>query len=405
MPTFAYRAYGDAGPVETGTVEAVDASDAARQLQRARKRAFEIRPVDQGTASFGRKTAGEGGQRLGAKDLAQLFQEVAALQKAGFTAFASLRIVAAASAQQRKTQMQGAADRISAGAAFSEAFGTLPGMPHDVRPMLASGESSGRLVDVLERLAESFAGRAAVQKAILDAIAYPAFLVLAGLTAVLFFALYLIPSIEPLFAHQPDGAPLAVRLFSWLGAILRAAWPAIVLGLAAGLVATLLAARSRRLGPMASRVAARIPILGKLVRMAVLSRYLHTLSMLLGNGVTMSSALRLAEETAVLPAYRRAFADIREGVTRGERLDAMCKKSGLFDIASTTLIQLGEESNSLPTLLGKAAALLDSNRKRRLDGLLAVLSPLLTIAMGILIGGLVLSVMTALLAINDAALQ
>lgn len=95
----------------------------------------------------------------------------------------------------------------------------------------------------------------------------------------------------------------------------------------------------------------------------------------------------------------------RDDVANGEQLQTALRKSGLLDDATLTLIGMGEQANRLPQVLGRASSLVDARLKRTIDRTIAFLSPALTIGLGIMIGALVVSVMTALLSINEMAVQ
>jgi general secretion pathway protein F len=102
----------------------------------------------------------------------------------------------------------------------------------------------------------------------------------------------------------------------------------------------------------------------------------------------------------------RAKLDLaRDNVANGEQLQTSLRKSGLFDDATLTLIGMGEQANRLPQVLGRASSLIDARLKRAVDRAVGFLSPALTIGLGVKIGGLVVSVTTALLSINEMAVQ
>ena len=104
-------------------------------------------------------------------------------------------------------------------------------------------------------------------------------------------------------------------------------------------------------------------------------------------------------------SYHAALRDVRKSVLQGAAFVTSIKATGLLDDTTLALLSVGEEANRLPEMLERAAYLLDRETTRQLDRMLKLLTPVITIAMGLLIGGLVISVMSAILSINDLALQ
>ncbi len=404
MASFTYRAYLTDGSPEAGRIDAADSHDAARKLLQAGKRPFALTELD--VAGSAQQANALWWQIRRTPDLAKLLSELSVLLEAGFNVPAALRIFATAEASgHHRTQLLTISDQIANGKSFSEAFSTLPGLPSTMGAMIASGESSGRIVEVIARMAEDHRYRAERRSAILGALAYPAFLVLMIIAAVLFLSLFLMPAIEPIFEAGTAQKPVVVALFSGLGRLLSGHAVAIVCGvLVSALGATLL--WQRPAGRLAiARLLLKMPILGRLRRDNAVATYLHTLSLLMENDVAMIEALRLAALTCSIPDMKARFASVRDGVATGERLQDACKKTGMFSDATLTLVGIGEESNRLPTLLRRASALVEAKVKRRIDQLVTFLTPAITIALGLTVGGLFVSVMTALLSVNEVAVQ
>jgi general secretion pathway protein F len=140
-------------------------------------------------------------------------------------------------------------------------------------------------------------------------------------------------------------------------------------------------------------------------RESAIVRYLDALSLLTENGVAMIESLRLAALTCSGPEIGERIQTVGSFVANGERLKTAFEKTSIFDGPTLTLVGIGEESNSLPLLLKRASVLVETRLKKSIDRMVTFLTPAITIALGLLIGGLVVSVMTALLSINDIAVQ
>ena len=328
------------------------------------------------------------------------------LLQAGFNAAAALRVLASAEASApERARLERISDEIATGRSLSQAFTLLPGMTAEVSAAITAGEASGRIAEVVARMADIGKERALRRAAVRDALVYPGFLLLMVVAAFLFLSLFLMPAIEPIFESGTMAKPLVVSLLSAFGGIIREHGPAIAsLGLAGAALLTLLANRPSGKA-LLSHVLLRLPVVGPLRRQAALLRFLDTLSLLSGNGVPLIEALKLAADTCPLPAIQTRLHAIRDYVASGERLQPAFAATKLFDAPTLTLVGIGEESNSLSPLLKRASGLIEARLKTRLDRIVTFLTPAITVGLGLLIGTLVVSVMTALLSMNQIAIQ
>ncbi len=407
MAAFSYRAYLRDGTSESGVVEALDHREASRKLAQANKKPFLLKPVSGGTTRLGIASAGQPWWKLQRRqDLTKLLTDLAVLLQAGFNAAAALRVLASAEASAPdRAQLEKISDEIATGRSLAQAFAALPGMTGEVSATVAAGEASGRIAEVVARMAEIHKERTLRHAAVRDALIYPGFLLLMVVAAFLFLSLFLMPAIEPIFESGTLNKPLVVSLLSAFGAIVREHGFTIA-GLSLAGTA-LLALLGNRPGGRAflSRILLKLPVVGPLRRQAALLRFLDTLSLLAGNGVPLIEALRLAADTCPLPTVQARLHAIRDHVANGERLQPAFAASHLFDAATLTLVGIGEESNSLSPLLKRATGLIEARLKTTLDRIVTFLTPAITIGLGLLIGTLVVSVMTALLSMNQIAIQ
>ncbi|MGX5805657.1 type II secretion system F family protein [Bradyrhizobium sp. Arg314] len=404
MPSFAYRALLPDGATEAGVVNAPSKQEAARRLAQQGRRSFYL-AQDNGTTTRFRWPAGDFGltKRI---DLGQLFAELSVLLNAGFTIDRALgAVISGEGHAARRKQIQAVLDVTTSGRSIAEAFLTLPGISADVAALLASGERSGKMAYICQRLAENFEARAKRRTAIIEALTYPAFLLVVMFGALIILATVLVPALEPIFEGSSAPRPLTMRMLSALGTVFTEypfIFPLVAL---AGLLAYLLVSKSSAARNAFSRWSLKIPLFGPLITNAVLARYLDTLSLLLGNGVTMSEALRLAAGISQYASLKTSFSAIEEEVANGVRLHPAAAKAGIFDNPTLSLISLGDDANALPVVLDRAGRMLQAALTRRIDMLLKLLTPALTISLGLLVGSLVVSVMTTILSINDLALQ
>lgn len=403
MAAFNYRAYLTDGTTESGVVDALDQRDASRKLVQANKKPFLLKPASGGESA----ARGQPWWKLQrAPDLAKLLADLAVLLQAGFNAAAALRVLASAqTSAPERARLERISDEIASGRSLAQAFAALPGMTEEVSATIAAGEASSRISDVVARLAESHKERALRRAALRDALIYPGFLLLMVIAAFLFLSLFLMPAIEPIFESETVEKPLVVTVLSAFGSMVRNHGLTMAgAGLAAAALIALLLNRPSGRAAL-SRIILRLPVVGPLRRQAALLRFLDTLALLVGNGVTLIEALKLAADTCPFPTVQARLHAIRDHVANGERLQPAFAASNLFDAPTLTLVGIGEESNTLNPLLKRASTLIEARLKTSLDRIITFLTPAITIGLGLLIGTLVVSVMTALLSMNQAAIQ
>lgn len=403
MTAFVYRAYRFDGTVETGTLEASSKQEAARKLSLESRQPFFLAPA------VSRSGSGNIGSFLALSrrmDFGRLFSELAVLLNAGFTIDAALHAAISGEGDaSRRADLQKVLEQIISGRPAAEAFSILPGLAPEAAALLASGERSGKLATVCQRLADSYEAKKKRRAAILGALTYPAFLlvVMAGALAIL--ATVLAPALEPIFDGSDKAKPLMLTVLSSVGTALTT-YPFIFPAVAAsGLLCFLLGKRSQGTQKLIGSLSMKIPLLGTLLKSTAAARYLDTLSLLLANGVPMAEAMKLSADASRHSVLKAGFKAMEDAVANGTRLHSAMIESGLFDNTTTALISLGEEANALPIVLERAANMLNVRVSRRIDGTLKLLTPLLTVSLGLLVGSLVVSVMTTILSVNDLALR
>ena len=406
MASFSYRAYLEDGSPEAGVIEASDRREASRKLAQSKKRPFALNEVNSkaiGSAAaasrpwwtFGRKT-----------DLTKILAELSVLLDAGFNVAAALRIVASAEASLHdRDRLLAISDQIANGKSFSEAFASLPELPAEMSAMIASGESTGKIAQVIARMSEGYRYRAERRSAIIEALVYPSFLVMMVIGAFLFLSLFLMPAIEPVFESGTVEKPLVVKLLAGFGRLLTENGPMVLASLITVIGGMFLLLRRPVGRLLMSRTGLALPVIGRLRRESAVVRYLDTLSLLTENGVPMIESLRLSALTCTVPDMRQRLETVRDNVANGERLQAAFARTSIFDGPTLTLVGIGEESNSLPLLLKRSSMLTETRLKRSIDPNDTVLTPANTNGLGRMIGGRVVSVMTALLSINEIAVQ
>lgn len=401
MIRFSYRAYGKDGNETKGLIEAGSRLEAARLISKTGRKLVDLREEGESLGKASRIWANVVARR--SISFHRLFSELTILLQAGFTIDAALKAIAAS--QRGKEGVAEVVASIGSGNSFSEAVAKLPDSHPAVVALLVSGEHSGRLEEVVSVLAVMFEEEKKRRAEVLEALLYPIFLLLMMLFAVGIIMFALVPAIDPVFEGIADRRPVLISLLS-AGRLLLLSYgwiiPAVIL---LGGVVILYARQTKAGRDAVSFLWLKMPLLGRISGARGCARYLHVLGMLLANGVPMKKALELAAMSCPVAAYRSKMTSIRSSVTAGIPFRKAAKEANLFDSTSLSLIEMGDEANKLPDALKRAAFLLETETSRDIRRMLTLLTPVITIAMGGVIGGIVISVMDALLGINNLAVQ
>ena len=402
MPWYTYSALSKSGAKISGETEAASRAAVVDWLLGQGHTPVDVqeRGVKKSRSKFG-----SGGRALTPRERLQITRELASLLEAGISLERSLRIVTQLLVRPKaRALMTAVVDRLRGGQSFARALEiSEASFPPHYLGLVAAGEASGRLPENLSRLASSLERNMAVRERITSALLYPALLmVMTGLTFVLLVTVVL-PRLKPLFADAGATLPMATRIVLALGDFVEAyGW---LIG-AALLLGSILASEFFRLPPIRlalDHLTFRLPILLGLVQKSETAGFARTFGTLLDAGLSIPAALARVQDTVRNRALSGAIGAALKGVREGGKLSTALGRSGLFPRMSLELIHVGEETATLPKMLGRVADTYERDVETTLERLIAVLVPAITILMGLMVGGLVASVLVGIMSLNELA--
>jgi general secretion pathway protein F len=392
MPAFAYQALDATGRTQRGVLQG-DTPRAVRGVLRERGLSplsvDEVRDARTGARGFG------GARGISAAALALLTRQLATLIAAGLPIDEALGALSEQAENERQRALTVALRaRIMEGASLAHAMDGFPELFPDIfRATVAAGEQSGRLDEVLDKLADYAEARDALKQKILAALAYPLLLSLVAFAVVAGLLTWVVPQIVGVFQNMHQTLPLATRALMAISAFLREWGWLILVALALAVLAARIALRQDATRHAWHRTLLRLPLIGRLSRAANTARATRTLALLAGSAVPLLDALRIAADVVPnLPmreALRRAAIKVREGGAFSRALG----DSGLFPPVALRLIASGERSGALPRMLDEAAA----QQQRELDRWMTAVTAILGPAVILLVGAMVLFIVLAIL--------
>jgi len=394
MPIFAFRALTAGGRAHGGVIGA-DSARAAWQELRARG----VYPTDLREQAPG---AGWTGRRVGAGAFAAATRQLATLVDAGVPLAEALAAVAEQCDEPALVRALTVAEaRLREGEPLADALGASPRVfPPLFRELVRAGEASGALATVLARLADHGEASAALRARLRAALTYPAVMLAATAAVLAFLLAWVVPQLTQLFAETGTRLPLATRLLIALTSLVGRAWWLALLA-AAGVAWAL--ARWGATPAGRARIDAallRAPLAGPVVVKTAIARFARTLATLLAGGLPLDPALGIAGAATGNRRLADAVAAAREAVRRGEPLAPALRATGVFPPLVVHLAAVGERAGALGALLERAAIAYEGEVEAALGAAIALVEPLLVLAMGGVVLALVAAVLLPLFDLN-----
>ncbi|MUI26907.1 type II secretion system inner membrane protein GspF [Pseudomonas aeruginosa] len=401
MQTFRYEAADAQGRIETGTLEADSQRGALGQLRARGLTPLEVR--EQAGSGAGQGAGALFAPRLSDGDLAWATRQLASLLAA------SLPLEAALSATLDQAERKHIAQTLSAvrsdvrgGMRLADALAARPrDFPEIYRALVAAGEESGDLAQVMERLADYIEERNALRGKILTAFIYPAVVGVVSIGIVIFLLGYVVPQVVSAFSQARQDLPALTRAMLQASDFVRA-WGWLCAGAIGGACwgwRLYLRDPQARLGW--HRRVLRLPLLGRFVLGVNTARFASTLAILGSAGVPLLRALDAARQTlandCLAQAVEEATAQVREGVSLASAL----RTRQVFPPILTHLIASGEKTGALPPMLDRAAQTLSRDIERRAMGMTALLEPLMIVVMGGVVLTIVMAVLMPIIEMNQ----
>lgn len=402
MPTFDYVAIDAGGQQRSGRVAAADEGTARASLERRRLLPVRLAPYT-GAAT----DAADGrARKLSAKALTLFTRQLATL-----IAVSPLEEALRAIGQQAdKRHVAAIVGRVHAGVVegrrLADAMALEPrSFPPLYRAMVAAGETSGGMTEILERLADLQERQAQVRGKLLAAIAYPAMLTLVAVLIIVGLMTYVIPKVVEQFQQIGQDLPLLTRIVIGISDVL-ANYGLILLALI--VLASVIFARLMKGEAFRLRFDAwllRLPLVGRLLRDLNAARLARTLATIIDNGMPLLDGLQVTARTVNNRVLRAATLDMVDAIREGGSLSASMRRSGIFPPLLVHMTASGEQGGRLSVMLARAADYLEREFDAFTAAAISLLEPAIIVIMGGVIATIVLSILLPILQLNTIALS
>ncbi len=401
MGAFEYQALDQQGRQKKGTIESETSRLARQALREKGLTPLSVEAIV--TKESRTATAIGGGSGIGTRDLALLTRQLATLSRSGIPLEEALHAV---SQQTEKTRIKriilGVRSRVLEGQSLSNALGNFPNaFPILYRATVDAGESSGKLDYVLEKLAEYEETREVMRQKVQLAMVYPIMLTSVSVLIVIGLLAYVVPEIVGVFENLGQDLPVLTR---WLiaasdfildyGIFVLGGIIAIWMGCSAML-------RVEHILFAYQTMQLNTPLIGRFIRSANTARFTRTLAILVGSGVELLEALRIASKVVPNLPMRRAVEHAAIQVREGDGLSRALSQTKLFPPITVHLIASGESSGQLPEMLEGAA----DNQQREVQSmaemLIGIFEPVLILFMGVVVLLIVIAILLPIFEMNQ----
>ena len=257
--------------------------------------------------------------------------------------------------------------------------------------MVAAGEAGGILDTILLRLATFLEKNDALLRKIKGAMVYPSGIFTVAGMAIVILLIFVIPTFQTMFESAGIPLPLPTRIVIGMSAFLQAYWWACLGGIIGGAFA-LRATYATPGGELAiDRILLSLPIIGDLQRKAAVSRFTRTLGTLVSSGVSILEGLEITAKTAGNRVIHDAIMRSRTSIAGGETIAGPLKESGVFPPMVVQMINVGEQTGGLDTMLTKIADFYDDEVDAAVEVLLAAMEPIMIVVLGVVVGGMIVA--------------
>jgi len=403
MAMFIYKAVNAEGRLAEGRLDAADSKAAVSRLQ-----TMGLIPVsiDEPSEKKGRLSRTIRWQRVSRRDILFFTEELSTLVRAGLPLDRALSVTAELTSKPAlRAVVHDVLKQIKGGKSLAEALSAHP--KHFSRlyvNMIRAGEAGGVLDVILGRLAEFERSADELRSYLAASLVYPCLLTAVGIGSVGILFYFVIPKFAAIFADLGVPVPPATQLLLAVSVFTTSYWWVAIIAI----VAAAIGLRAWKRTPQGSRtwdsLLLRSPLLGSTVLKIEVARFARTLGTLTASAVPLIAGVRIVHDIVKNQLVAEGIAKIAAGAKRGEGVAKPMRDSGVFPGLAVHLVEVGEETGRLDTMLLQIADVYDKDVRTSVKALTSIFEPAIILVMGVLVGTVVLSILMAITSIADIGL-
>lgn len=400
MAVFDYVAIGADGKRATGVITSESARAARKELRLRQLSPLEVNEAQE------KKASGKRRDKFSGSDLVLATRQLSMLIASGSTLEEALGAIGGqAEREGTRRVLMGLRGGVQEGFSLSEALAKFPrAFPPYYRAVVSAGQSSGRLGDVLERLATHLEKSRALRRKLMSALIYPAVLAFVAFVVVILLMVLVVPAVVEQFQTLDQELPALTNGVIWISETMRR-WGLFAIPILAGLIwlfAKLFSVPAFRLGW--DKLIFRLPLFGKVMRSVNAAQFARTFATLSSSGATVPDALSAAQGAVNSEVFKQASAKVLRQVEEGQPLHRAMKSTGIFPQMLVHMVASGERGGELPLMMTRAADYMEEELDSNATVALGLVEPLLIVILAAIVALIVLSIMLPILQLNTLAM-
>ncbi len=389
-PIFVWEGADRNGNRKKGEVQSKNSALAKAQLRREGINVLKIKPKPKPLFGIG----GPKRKAITPLDIAIFSRQIATMMKAGVPLVQSFEIVGNGHDNFAMQEMiLGLKAEVEGGSSLTEALRKYPLLFDDLYcNLVQAGEHAGILDSILDKVATYKEKTEAIKSKIKKAMGYPIAVILVAIIVVSILLLFVIPVFETMFGNFGAELPAPTQFVVNLSKFLQEWWWLLFGSIGAGVYAFFFfKKRSRKMREAVDRIMLKILIVGPIMEKASIARYARTLQTMFAAGTPLVEALGSVSGAVGNIVFSKAVDQIQQEVSTGTQLNKAMTNTGVFPNMVIQMTAIGEESGALDTMLGKVADFYEAEVDDLVDGLTALMEPIIMTVLGVIIGGIVVA--------------
>lgn len=401
MPNYRYRALNSNGELVSGAIAAAAPGDVAARIERLGLVLVDSVTVEEGAGS-GRSVFSLFNKPK-AEDVTIFTRDLALLLRAGARINDGLELLSADRDFGRlRPVVADIRSHVVAGESFAEALARHEGLfPPMYVALIRVGEASGSLDQVLEVLADERTRTEALKRRLGEAIRYPLFVLGAAGCVLLFFLTFVLPQFASVLQDFGAKVDPIVLTFLNFSTFLRGNSDAVLAILAIIIAGGWLLLRQQSVRRGFTNLVTRLPAVREVMKFYRTSLFCRNLGVLLGSGVNLTTTLRILVDMMSTTGSSIVWSDAADRVRHGAKLSDALSDTQALPAMAVRMLRLGDETGQLPMLADRVAEFYEAKLQRTLDRVVGIAGPAAIIVISIVVGGLIVSVMTALMSVSQ----
>jgi general secretion pathway protein F len=401
MPSYRYRALNSNGELVSGAIAAAAPGDVAQRIERLGLVLVDNVTLEEGGSSA--RSIFSVFNKPKAEDVTIFTRDLALLLRAGARINDGLELLAADRDFGRlRPVVADIRSHVIAGESFAEALSRHEALfPAMYVALIRVGEASGSLDQVLQVLADERSRTEALKRRLGDAIRYPVFVLGAAGCVLLFFLTFVLPQFASVLQDFGAKVDPIILTFLNLSTLLRNNSDAVLAVVAIVIAGSWLSLRQEGVRRGISNTLTRLPAIRDVMMSYRTSLFCRNLGLLLGSGVNLTTTLRILVDMMGSVGPSTVWSAAADRVRHGAKLSDALSDTQALPAMAVRMLRLGDETGQLPMLAGRVAEFYEAKLQRTLDRVVGIAGPAAIIVISIVVGGLIVSVMTALMSVSQ----